>query len=392
MTLEGVAAKKKSRNSSIELLRLISMLMIVGHHYVRGGVIGESGIWVATQQVSVKKFVYQFIYMGGGWIGDCVFFIISVWFLVDGRQTLKGSLKRVWLMERQLLFWSLTLLGVSYILQHVGFFDVSLLSLTAFSCFPLCLNLWWYATSYALFLLFLPFLMTGIKALGRSGHKALALIVLILWGILGMIPHVQFNLYTGSVFVFIYWFILITYYKWYMRSITIKESCYIIIIGIFINFLYWIASNLIFVYTGRFVSLQNFPSDHWFISSMLIGFGMFSLAIENEWHSSFVNMLAGSAFGVYLIHTYGTVPFIWDRISSIRIAYNSNSSILFGACVIISIFTICLLLDLIRQFLFSVTFDRHKGRLFDRCWSWVEYRMMQRGKHMRTNRDKTMFV
>lgn len=392
MTLEGAVTKKKSRNSSIELLRLISMLMIVAHHYVRGGVIGESGIWIAEQQISIKKFIYQFIYMSGGWIGDCAFFTISVWFLVDKQQTLKGCLKRVWLMERQLLFWSLTLLGISYALQHVGVFDVSLLSLTAFSCFPLCLNLWWYATSYALFLLFLPFLLMGMKALGRSWHKALALIVLILWGILGMIPHVEFNLYTGSVFVFVYWFILITYYKWYMRKVTIKQAWLMIAAGVFMNIVYWIVSNLFYIHTGRFVSLQNFTSDHWFISSMLIGFGMFSLAIEKVWHSLFVNTLAGSAFGVYLIHTYGTVPLIWDRIASIRIAYNSNDPVLFGACAIVCIFLTCLSLDLVRQFLFKITVDRHKGRLFDRCWSWAERCLSRSGKHADMNEGKEMLA
>lgn len=35
--------RSRSRNSAIELLRLLAMLMIVGHHYVRGAEIGEWG-------------------------------------------------------------------------------------------------------------------------------------------------------------------------------------------------------------------------------------------------------------------------------------------------------------------------------------------------------------
>lgn len=35
--------RSRSRNSAIELLRLLAMLMIVGYHYVRGAEIGEWG-------------------------------------------------------------------------------------------------------------------------------------------------------------------------------------------------------------------------------------------------------------------------------------------------------------------------------------------------------------
>ena len=32
---------------------------------------------------------------------------ISAWFFLDREQTIKSNLKRVWIMERELLFWSL---------------------------------------------------------------------------------------------------------------------------------------------------------------------------------------------------------------------------------------------------------------------------------------------
>lgn len=160
--------------------------------------------------------------------------------------------------------------------------------------------------------------------------------------------------------------------------------------GILINISYWGVSSFIFSKTGAFSKGTNFPFDHWFIASMLIGMSLFALAERYEWHCSIVNVLAGSAFGVYLIHKYWTVPLIWEKFISVRTAYASAHPVLLGACAIVCIFLVCLLLDLVRQFLFKITVDRHKGRLFDRCWSWAERRLSRLGKHTGMNEGKGM--
>ena len=48
---------------------------------------------------------------GGGKIGVVIFFSISAWFFLDREQTIKSNLKRVWIMERELLFYSLILVA-----------------------------------------------------------------------------------------------------------------------------------------------------------------------------------------------------------------------------------------------------------------------------------------
>ena len=64
------------RNSAIELLRIISMIMIVFHHFaVHGGFdFGAS--------LSPTHFWYNFILMGGK-IGVNVFVLISGYYLID---------------------------------------------------------------------------------------------------------------------------------------------------------------------------------------------------------------------------------------------------------------------------------------------------------------------
>ena len=72
MKVSSDSVKAKSlRNSSVELLRIISMVMIVFHHFaVHGGF-----KWDANA-VTIPHFWYNFIIMGGK-IGVDIFVLIS---------------------------------------------------------------------------------------------------------------------------------------------------------------------------------------------------------------------------------------------------------------------------------------------------------------------------
>lgn len=94
--------KGKGRNSSIELLRIIAMFMILAHHFIV-----HNGYDVLKLPLGPERIFFQLVMAGGGKVGVVIFFSISAWFFLDREQTIKSNLKRVWIMERELLFWSL---------------------------------------------------------------------------------------------------------------------------------------------------------------------------------------------------------------------------------------------------------------------------------------------
>ena len=198
-------SKGKGRNSSIELLRIIAMFMILMHHFVV-----HNGYDVLNLPLGPERIFLQLVMQGGGKVGVVIFFSISAWFFLDREQTIKSNLKRVWIMERELLFWSLALVAFYLVFDRA---DLSM-KLMVKSVMPLSMGLWWYATAYAIFLALLPFLAKGLKALGREYHLALAATVLVIWGLTSFIPGAQSL--TDNVFGFIYVFILISAYKWHM--------------------------------------------------------------------------------------------------------------------------------------------------------------------------------
>jgi hypothetical protein len=74
---------------------------------------------------------------GGGKVGVVIFFSISAWFFLDKEQTIKSNLKRVWIMERELLFWSLTLVAFYLVFDRVTFHSraVNRIAQSAFSVY-----------------------------------------------------------------------------------------------------------------------------------------------------------------------------------------------------------------------------------------------------------------
>ncbi|MGG7076172.1 acyltransferase family protein [Bifidobacterium sp. YIT 13610] len=350
------------RNSSIELLRIIAMFMILAHHSIV-----HNGYDVLKLPLGPERIFLQLVMQGGGKVGVVIFFSISAWFFLDREQTIKSNLKRVWIMERELLFWSLILVTFYLVFDRA---DLSM-KLMVKSVMPLSMGLWWYATAYAIFLALLPFLAKGLKTLGREYHLALAATVLVIWGLTSFIPGAQSL--TDNVFGFIYVFILISAYKWHMMPFTTKQVWLMTGIGLGFFLLYTAASATLSL-IGHDMGI--FITGSWKLPVVMVGFGMFLLFDRVTFHNRVINRIAQSAFAVYLITDYtASEKLLWVQLFNLQNLYQQPLAILQILGILLAIYAICTLLDFIRQALFAVTIDRRRGRWFDLLWGKASSRM-----------------
>ncbi|MGO5434539.1 acyltransferase family protein, partial [Bifidobacterium thermophilum] len=232
------------------------------------------------------------------------------------------------------------------------------------SFMPLSMNVWWYATAYAIFLALLPFLSKGLKALSREYHLALAATVLVIWGLTSFIPG-MIGISDGF-FGFIYLFILISAYKWYLRPLSIKQTWALTAVGVGFVLLYTAASTVL----GLFgINKGIFITGDWKLPVVMIGFGMFLLFDRVTFHSRIINRIAQSAFAVYLITDYvASEKLLWVRLFNLKNLYQQPFAILQILGILLAIYVVCTLLDFIRQALFAVTIDRRRGRWFELLW------------------------
>lgn len=86
----------KTRSSNIELLRIITMLVIVAHHYVVNSGIGD--IVLNNSAINIKNTFYLII---GGWgkTGINCFVLITGYFMCKSRITIRKFLKLVFEVE-----------------------------------------------------------------------------------------------------------------------------------------------------------------------------------------------------------------------------------------------------------------------------------------------------
>lgn len=361
----------KERQSGIELLRIISMWMIVAHHLVE-----KNAFNVFAQSTGMRKAFFEIVFFAGGKIGVVVFFTITAWFFLDREQTFRASLRRVWLMERELLFWSIMLCAAFLVLARPMMTSGSVVK----SVFPLLFGLWWYPTSYALFLVLLPFLQKGLRVLTVGEHKALALSIVVLWGLVGLVPKTHANDNVSGVFAFCFLYVIIAYYKWHCGNGWSRRAAWLMIVtGYALIAGYWMVFSLVWSRTGRFESLITMGANDWKLGPVLVAFGLFILFERMSFRSRVVNYLAGSAFAVYLISMYPqVVDLLWHRMFDLSRYYASPWSPLIAVGIVSAIYGVCTVMDVVRRALFAVTVDRNRGRLFD----WVYARCVG-GRHGR---------
>lgn len=362
--------KRKQRNSSIELLRIIAMLMILSHHFVV-----HNGSSLSSFPLTFEREAFSFFFLSGGKIGVAIFFSISTWFLISSEQSIKQNFRRIWLMERELLFWSLTLLA-AFTIARKALPSPNI----AFSSFlPVITNLWWYATSYSTFLAILPFLQHALLAIGRKQHCQLALTLLVIFSPLSLIPVTTiFSIYITNVFGFIYIFIILSCYKLYIKKLNTKNILYILIFGLLLSIFMIIMKDLAirFVFNGDAPAklAESTPFRGFALPTLMVGIPIFLLFDRIYFYNRYINFIAKSAFSVYLITDYPTTRnLLWSTWFNLKDIYGKPFMVLHVIGILFGVYAACTLCDFIRRGLFALTVDRHPGRWFNALWDTVAH-------------------
>lgn len=171
---------EKERYSNFELLRIVSMIMIIAYHYSIKG----QGRYISEMPFVNKVFIEEISMFGK--IGVNLFILITGYFGVysSGIKIIK-MLK----LECQVLFFSLFMMvfgGIAkgFILSGVRFQYI----------FPTIFNLYWFMTAYMILYCFMPFINKMLLALQDSEIKILRGLIIFIWCI---IPTITFQLDAG---------------------------------------------------------------------------------------------------------------------------------------------------------------------------------------------------
>lgn len=333
--IKDCSASNNSRKSGIELLRIISMILIVLSHACAHGGFDFSSISSVFNRVFLQWGVL-------GNLGVDIFVLISGYCYYGKKVRVKSFCK----LFTQVWFYSTSLAMISYLVFNYSFSFKNLLKVI----FPTIFEQYWFFTAYVILMFFIPYLNIMIKNADRLVLKKFILIFLVLWIIIPTFS--TMGMYGEGVPQFIFFYLVGAYFRKYpdtvFKSIKIRVS----VTAVSLTFLFFI--TLAFELAGEFIpSLINKSLVFYGRDSLMIfgtAVGMFTCAIYGrEYVNLFVNNISMCTFGVYLIHAN---PFfrgyLWGKLLD-NSAYGNSPFLIVRILVsVIIVYICCSIIEFVR--------------------------------------------
>ncbi len=340
--------RKKERSSNLELYRIIVMLLIVMHHYV----INSGLIDVMAQHPTALKSI--FLYLIGVWgkTGINCFVMITGYFMCQSHITLHKFLKILLQVE----FYGI-IIGV--IFMFIGYTPVTMKGVI--NMINPIKSSYDFTSSFLVFYLFIPFLNVCINNLSQRQHLKLLFLSVFTFSILGSIPIIKIGV------DYISWFCVLYVVASYLRKYPVIFDKSFMFWGILTIFSLIISMMSVFFILIRF-SIVGYPfeNDHlryflnicYFINDSnkilalfvsVCSFMMFkNMPLK---HSKIINTVASCTFGVLLIHAASDDMrrWLWQDICNNVGIYHQNTIYLHALFVPLIVFSVCALIDYIRQ-------------------------------------------
>ena len=331
---------KKIRDSNFELLRLVGMLFIIGHHFaVHGGLLGQPAGSAAR--------IVGLIFLPLGKTFFITYIAISMWFLADPRKTNLNRFLKVWL---EVFFYSIVFTIVTYSMTKEQRF-IDFLS----SMFVMIGNSHGFAASYLIFIFLLPFLQMATRNLTKAQGRLLLVVLFML-----QVGAQILNKYTGYIqpvfsepLLFIFCYVLsINLKRWPVKIVenVIFEAC---LLALCMGLLYW---AVLYAYNGGqynyfYQLISILSSDESSVIYITAGYMIFFLVKKvNIGYHKTINFLASSSFAVLLIHDHNFFRHLfWYNVVKVESFFDSNLFVLHFFFTIVAIYFACSTIEYLRK-------------------------------------------
>ncbi len=327
--------QKKQRDSNVELLRIIAMLMVMLLHFNNHGF--TAGILAFQGALTIHNAV-------GHFIESFAIIAVDVFVLISGLYGIRFKIKGLFKFYLQCFFFGL----VGYLLYLV--FAKESIGMAIFGrLFAFSHNNWWFVTTYIILYFTSPLLNFAVQAMSKKDFQIVLLLCTFLtfyWG--------YFQGYDwGSSYVnFVYLYLIGRYIG---KQITIKELqskrwwfwglfivCCLCTFGVAV-----LKQHYHFDLKG----LRPYLYNSWFVIGGAVGLVMFVKSFQ--FYSKIINWFASSALAAYLLQesTYFGHQILYPW--SVKFFANVSGGGLWWLFVFaVSFFIIAVLVDKIGQLLF----------------------------------------
>ena len=325
----------KVKSSNIEMLRILAMLMIVAHHYCLHGIFSY---WHTNSTLTayLNNVIVGIVSMGGK-LGVDIFVLITGYFMIVSNCKFTKVVK---LYLTTFLYSSLLLITAYIYGEHHVSSDILKSSL-----FPFGGNAYWFITTYLMLYIFVPYLNRFILTSKKTMLNSLMVITTFLWVLIPTFTNADYCFSNLAWFIYLYFVGASIRLKSYASIFSNKSifkklfiiSCFTLVGYAFIKCL------------GKDVNLWDLTKiaqmQTVFIVSIAIYLFHYFKDLEIH-YNKFINQIAVSVFGVYLIHDNNIVrPFLWRTVVQPCNYMDKPYMILYLLAVVFIVFILGIVID-----------------------------------------------
>ena len=347
-------SQPKKRESNLELFRIITMILIVAHHYVvNSGLTSVNGP-IQADPTSWRS-IFLLVFGSWGKIGINCFVMITGYFMCKSQISVKKFLKLV----LELLFYNI-IIYLAFLLSGYEPFSIKNFLQAIIPITEVNTN---FTSCFLIFYLLIPFLNLLINKMNERQHVGLILICCFMYVFLGTIHRVIMN--------YVSWFIVLYFIASYFRLY--QKKCFsntrlwgvLTVTSVVISYISVITCAWLGTKINKFVPFL-FVTDSNTLLALITGICafMFFKNIKLK-YNRFINIIAGSTFGVLCIHANSDTMRQWlwkDTLNNVG-NYDSQFMMLHAIGSVLCIFVVCIIIDIIRINLIEKPFfslwDKH---------------------------------
>lgn len=332
---------KKERQSNFELLRIISILMIITLHYFNGSMGGA----LDTNNLSNSHFNYYLVRFGESLCIVAVncFILITGYFMYKSN-TIK--LRKVFNLVFTLIFYNVLLCTISIVLKIPGY-DTNFYDNLFKSFFS---DGAWFVIIYIILYLLVPYINLVIKNINKKQHGILITIMLIVFSVYPTFIDNITILDNGNGIIS---FIMLYFIGSYINKYNINKR------KIWIYLIFYILMQAMTYILAINDYNKIYPFAYNTIFNVLGSVFLFLAFSKLNIKSKIINKISKHTLGIYLMHVNIFIRvYMWRTILKTGEYYTRNSLILNCVFSVLAVFIGGLIIDFIREKLFNVTIEK----------------------------------
>lgn len=315
----------KTRNSSIELLRIICIFGIIFMHTIAYG-----GDELAVYNRYLLIVVNCFTNLG-----------VTCFMLISGYFGVTFNLEKLIKLDLMVIFYTLIHLIIRVVLGvEIGLMDL-------LSCaFPVLSNQYWYITAYFIIAILSTYINQIPERLLKNNFEKILAVLIFLFSVVPTFLHFDILGSEGKNVVYMTVVYLIGRYirRYDARTYRRSRLAVLLLCNIFLVLL---LETTMFILTRRYSMFYRDCSIFTLISSVLL----FTIFRNSHFENKTINKVAGSVLAVY-VFSYGFQRLVYLLLPLEEYAFSPMlfpMICIFAPCVVVG----CIVIDLLRQLVFG---------------------------------------